>query len=118
MPDVRSVTIIGGGVIGCFLAYRLALKACPSRSLSATLLALVPPGRRRGTCSLASWEGLSMRKGYSGPWERKVCCTGGSCRPLRSRVGSIRWTTRYSTSMLPWRRSDRDPTIHGGAASA
>src|SRR4029434_2183797 len=24
MPDVRSVTIIGGGVIGCFLAYRLA----------------------------------------------------------------------------------------------
>ena len=26
MPDVRSVTIIGGGVIGCFLAYRLALE--------------------------------------------------------------------------------------------
>ena len=24
MPDVRSVTIIGGGVIGCFLAYRPA----------------------------------------------------------------------------------------------
>ena len=26
MPDVRSVTIVGGGVIGCFLAYRLALE--------------------------------------------------------------------------------------------
>ena len=29
MPDVRSVTIIGGGVIGCFLAYRLALAGVP-----------------------------------------------------------------------------------------
>ena len=29
MPDVRSVTIIGGGVIGCFLAYRLALEGVP-----------------------------------------------------------------------------------------
>lgn len=29
MPDVRSVTIVGGGVIGCFLAYRLALEGVP-----------------------------------------------------------------------------------------
>ena len=29
MPAVRSVTIIGGGVIGCFLAYRLALEGVP-----------------------------------------------------------------------------------------
>ena len=29
MPEVRSVTIIGGGVIGCFLAYRLALEGMP-----------------------------------------------------------------------------------------
>src|SRR5215831_3252797 len=29
MPDVRSVTIIGGGVIGCFLAYRLASEGVP-----------------------------------------------------------------------------------------
>jgi glycine/D-amino acid oxidase-like deaminating enzyme len=29
MPDVRSVTIIGGGVIGCFLAYRLASEGLP-----------------------------------------------------------------------------------------
>jgi glycine oxidase len=30
MPDMRSVTIIGGGVIGCFLAYRLALEGMPA----------------------------------------------------------------------------------------
>src|SRR5262250_2598055 len=29
MPAVRSVTIIGGGVIGCFLAYRLACEGVP-----------------------------------------------------------------------------------------
>jgi len=29
MPDVRRVTIVGGGVIGCFLAYRLALEGVP-----------------------------------------------------------------------------------------
>ena len=29
MPEVRSVTIIGGGVIGCFLAYRLAAEGVP-----------------------------------------------------------------------------------------
>src|SRR5215470_6024725 len=29
MPAVRSVTIMGGGVIGCFLAYRLALEGVP-----------------------------------------------------------------------------------------
>ena len=29
MPEVRSVTIVGGGVIGCFLAYRLALEGMP-----------------------------------------------------------------------------------------
>ena len=105
MPDVRSVTIIGGGVIGCFLAYRLALEGMPVTVIERHAVGAGAHRSRRGTCSLASWEGLSMRKGYSGPWERKVCnCTGGSCRPLRSRVGSIRWTTRYSTSMLPWRR--------------
>ena len=29
MSEVRSVTIIGGGVIGCFLAYRLAAEGVP-----------------------------------------------------------------------------------------
>lgn len=29
MPEVCSVTIVGGGVIGCFLAYRLALQGMP-----------------------------------------------------------------------------------------
>jgi glycine oxidase len=29
MPEVQRVTIVGGGVIGCFLAYRLALEGVP-----------------------------------------------------------------------------------------
>ena len=29
MPDVQRITIVGGGVIGCFLADRLALEGVP-----------------------------------------------------------------------------------------
>ena len=29
MPEVCSVTSVGGGVIGCFLVYRLALEGMP-----------------------------------------------------------------------------------------
>jgi len=66
MPDVRSVTIVGGGVIGCFLAYRLALEGVPVTVLERQHVGAGATGASAGNVQPGVMGGITDAEGILG----------------------------------------------------
>jgi glycine oxidase len=66
MPDVRRVTIVGGGVIGCFLAYRLALEGLPVTMIERASVGAGATGASAGNVQPGVMGGISDTHGVLG----------------------------------------------------
>src|SRR5215510_16293774 len=66
MADVRSVTIVGGGVIGCFLAYRLATEGVPVTVIERHTVGAVATGASAGNVQPGVMGGIVDAQGVIG----------------------------------------------------
>ena len=132
-----EVPIVGGGAVGCAVAYVLSLQAMPiSRSLSraagrchlgqaAGLVGQVRATRERcrlAMASVATYSRLERETGYTADWRQtgsvRIAMTGERAAEFRELAGVARSAGLEVEFLTPARRAELCPVLDGTWAEA